>query len=138
MGRSDAEYASEPEERHSVSGGTVFLCGAVIFAFFRMQKCVTLSVTEAEYVAAMEVVQNMLFTWRVLQSMGLTVEFPMDIQVDIKGAVDLDSQQQNPTYRNKSELPTRIEGGAYSFDQLGLQQGHVFGYLYQKCWRQRF
>jgi hypothetical protein len=60
MGRSDAEYAAELEKRHSVSGGTVFLCGAIIFAFSRMQKCVALSVTEAEYVAAVEVVQNML------------------------------------------------------------------------------
>jgi hypothetical protein len=32
MGR-DAEYAAKPEKRHSVSGGTVFLCGAVILAF---------------------------------------------------------------------------------------------------------
>jgi hypothetical protein len=88
-GRSDAEYATDPETRHSVSGGTVFLCGAVIHAFSRMQKCVTLSVTEAEYVAAVEVVQNMLFSWRVVQSLGLKVKLPMKIEVDNKGAVDL-------------------------------------------------
>jgi hypothetical protein len=88
-GRSDAEYASDPETRRSVSGGTVFLCNTVIFAFSRMQKCVTLSVTEAEFVAAVEVVQNMLFAWRVLSSMGLKVRMPMVIEVDNKGAVDL-------------------------------------------------
>jgi hypothetical protein len=66
-GRSDAEYASDPETRRSFSGGTVFLCDAVIFAFSRMQKCVTLSVTEAEFVVAVEVVQNILFAWRVLE-----------------------------------------------------------------------
>jgi hypothetical protein len=33
LGRSDAEYASDPETRRSVSGGTVFLCDSVIFAF---------------------------------------------------------------------------------------------------------
>jgi hypothetical protein len=38
--RSDSEYASEPETRRSVSGGTEYLCGAVIFAFSRMQRCV--------------------------------------------------------------------------------------------------
>jgi hypothetical protein len=60
-GRSDSEYASDPDTRRSVSGGKVFLCEAVIFAFSRMQRCVTLSVTEAEFVAAVEVTQNMLF-----------------------------------------------------------------------------
>jgi hypothetical protein len=61
----------------------------VIHAFSRMQKCVTLSVTEAEYVAAVEVVQNMLFAWRVLQSIGVQVKTPMVIEIDNKGAVDL-------------------------------------------------
>jgi hypothetical protein len=56
--RSDVEYASDPGTRRSVSGGTVFLCGTVIHTFSRMQKCVTLSVTEAEFVAAVEVVQT--------------------------------------------------------------------------------
>jgi hypothetical protein len=88
-GRSDSEYAADPDTRHSVSGGTVFLAGSVICAFSRMQRCVTLSVTEAEFVAAVEVIQNMLFSWRVLASLGLVVELPMVIEVDNKGAVDL-------------------------------------------------
>jgi hypothetical protein len=88
-GRSDAEHASDPETRRSVSGATVFLCDTVIFAFSRMQKCVTLSVTEAEFVVAVEVVQNMLFAWRVLTSMELQVRLPMVIEVDNQGAVDL-------------------------------------------------
>jgi hypothetical protein len=57
-GRSDSEYASDPDEGRSVSGGTVFLNGAVIHAFSRMQRSVTLSVTEVEFVAAVDVVQN--------------------------------------------------------------------------------
>jgi hypothetical protein len=47
-----------------------------------MQRCVTLSVTEAEFVAADEVVQNMLFAWRILWSMGLTVMLPMLIEIE--------------------------------------------------------
>jgi hypothetical protein len=88
-GRSDSEYASDPETRRNISGGTVFLFDTVIFSFSRMQKCVTLSVTEAEFVAAVEVVQNMLFACRVLESIGLLVEKPMVIEIDNKGAVDL-------------------------------------------------
>jgi hypothetical protein len=39
--------------------------------------------------SAVEVVQNMLFACRVLESIGLLVEKPMVIEVDNKGAVDL-------------------------------------------------
>jgi hypothetical protein len=89
MGRSDAECAAEPEKRHSVSGGTVFLRGASFLPSLECRNASLCPSTEAEYVAAVEVVQNMLFTWRVLQSIGLKVKLPMDIQVDKKGAVDL-------------------------------------------------
>jgi hypothetical protein len=75
MGRSDSEYASDPDKRRGVSGGTVLMSGVVIHAFSRMQKCVTLSVTEAEFVAAVEVVVNILFAWRVVESMGLKSAF---------------------------------------------------------------
>jgi hypothetical protein len=105
-GRSDSEYALDPDTRHSVSGGTVFLCGAVISAFSRIQKCVTLSVTEAEFVAAVEVVQQMLFSWRVLSSIGLKVKLPMTIEVDNKGAVDL-ANSWTATGRTK-HIVTRI------------------------------
>jgi hypothetical protein len=45
LGRSDSEYASDPDTRHSVSRGTVFLNSAVICAFSRMQKCVIFHLT---------------------------------------------------------------------------------------------
>jgi hypothetical protein len=46
-------------------------------------------VTEAEFVAAVEVIQNMLFSLRVMMSIGLKVHLPMMIEVDNEGAVDL-------------------------------------------------
>jgi hypothetical protein len=88
-GRSDAEYASDPETRRSVSGGTVFQWGTVIHAFSRMQKCVTLSVMEAKFVAAFEAVQNICFARSVINSFGLKVKLPMLIEEDNKSAVDL-------------------------------------------------
>jgi hypothetical protein len=54
-----------------------------------MQKCVTLLVTEAEFVAAVEVVQNMCFARSVISSLGLKVQLPMLIEVYNEGAVDL-------------------------------------------------
>jgi hypothetical protein len=54
-----------------------------------MQGCVTLDVTSAEYVSATQCAQDMLFTMRVLESMGLKVKKPMILEIDNKGAVDL-------------------------------------------------
>jgi hypothetical protein len=88
-GRSDLEYATDPITRRSISGGTTFLCGSPIATRSRMQKCVTLSVTEAEFVSGVEVVQDMLFSQRVIVSMGLKVQLPMVLEMDNKGAVDL-------------------------------------------------
>jgi hypothetical protein len=50
---------------------------------------VTLSVTEGELVAATQCVQDMLFTMRVVELMGLKVKKPMILEIDNKGAVDL-------------------------------------------------
>ena len=54
-----------------------------------MQKFVTLSVTEAESGAGVTTAQDMMFTYRLLNSMGLKVELPMLLEMDNKGAVDL-------------------------------------------------
>ena len=47
----DADYASKATDRRSVSGGAVMCAGACVCWFSRTQKRVTLSTTEAEYVA---------------------------------------------------------------------------------------
>ena len=54
----------------------------------RMHGCVTLDVTSAELVSAMqECAQDMLFILRVLESMGLKVQKPMILEVDNKTKV---------------------------------------------------
>ena len=88
-GFSDLDFAKEPTEWKSVSGWAVFLNGAPISMSSKMQDCMTLSVTEAELVAATACVQDMLFSMRLMESIGLTVKKPMILMVDNKGAKDL-------------------------------------------------
>jgi hypothetical protein len=88
-GFSDSDYAKDPETRRSVSGYATFLNRAPVTAKSKMQDCVTLSVTEAELVAATNCVQDMMYTKKVLESVGLQVELPMILHVDNKGAKDL-------------------------------------------------
>ncbi len=54
-----------------------------------MQKFVTLSVTQAEYAAGGMVAQGMLYVYRLMDSIGQTVELPMLLEIDNKGAVNL-------------------------------------------------
>jgi hypothetical protein len=89
-GRSDSDYVKDTDRRRSVSGtSTTLLNGSPIHTQSKTQKSVTLSVTEAELVAAAQCMQDMLFAMRVVESMGLKVKKPMILEIDNKGAVDL-------------------------------------------------
>ena len=55
----------------------------------KMQDYKTLSVMEAELVAATACAQDILFSMRLLESIGLKVRKPMVLMVDNKGAKDL-------------------------------------------------
>ena len=57
----DANYAEKATDRRSVSGGVVLCGGAAVSWFSRTQKCVTLSTSEAEYVALGDAVKEALF-----------------------------------------------------------------------------
>jgi hypothetical protein len=104
----------------------------------RMQKCVTLSVTEAEFVSACETAQDMLFAMRVLESMGLNVNKPMRLEMDNQGAVDL-ANGWSAAGRTR-HISTRInflrelkEEGLI-VTQWIFECSDVERYFYQECW----
>jgi hypothetical protein len=88
-GVSDSDYAKDPTTRKSVSGWSAFLNGAPYTRKSKMQAYVTLSVTEAECVAAVSCAMDMLYGKQFLEGMGLQVELPMILWMDNKGGVDL-------------------------------------------------
>lgn len=88
MGESDSEYAKDPS-RKSVNCGCTWLNGVVVKMFSKMMPIVALSTTEAELFAAVLTAQDMMFVYHIVTSLGLTVELPMILYVDNKGAVDL-------------------------------------------------
>ena len=57
----DADYAHKAEDRRSVSGVAVCCGGTLVPWFSRTQMCVTLSTTEAEYVAMANGVKEALY-----------------------------------------------------------------------------
>ena len=57
----DADYASKATDRRSVSGQMVMCGGASVCWFSTTQKCVTLLISDAEYVALGGAVKELLF-----------------------------------------------------------------------------
>jgi hypothetical protein len=88
-GVSDPDYAKDMQTRKSVSGYITFLNGALVTAKRKMQECMTLSVTEAELVAATNFIQDMHYIRNVSESMGLKIKLPMKVKLDSKGEKEI-------------------------------------------------
>ena len=97
----DADYASKATERRSVSGGAIMCGGACVCWFSRTQTCVTLSTSEAEYVAHGDAVKELLFLRQVWHFMSPGKGMPcFSIFEDNQGAVQL---SQNPVSDSNSK-----------------------------------
>ena len=98
----DADYAtSRATDSRSVSGGTIMCAGACVCWFSKTQKCVTLSTSEAEYVALDDAVKELLFlreVWRfMIPGKGMPC-FP--VFEDNQGALQL---SKNPVSNSNSK-----------------------------------
>ena len=87
-GKSDSEYAKD-ESKKSVNRWGVWLFEAAIIFWGKMTPILALSITEAEFYAEILYVQDMMFVMRILNSLGIMVELPMVLEVDDKGASDI-------------------------------------------------
>ena len=72
----DDDYACKAADRRSVSGGLVMCGGACVSWFSRTEKIVTLSTTEAGYVAIADVMKEVLFPRQVWRFMLPDVGMP--------------------------------------------------------------
>jgi len=88
-GISDANYATDPETRKSVTGLIVYLEDAVVASGSKGQNSPALATTEAEFFAAVAAAQAMIHAMNVVTSLGFKVKTPMILEVDNKGVVDL-------------------------------------------------
>ena len=82
----DSDYAGDADTRESVSGFMIYVNGCLIAWKSKGQKSVTLSSTEAEYLAFSEVSTEILFTAGVMKFSGMNIVYPIEINVDNIGA----------------------------------------------------
>ncbi|CAB1099934.1 unnamed protein product [Ectocarpus sp. CCAP 1310/34] len=91
----------QARQQTSVSGGIVMCGGGAVSWFSRTQKCVTLSTTEAEYVARGDVVKEILFLRQIWRFMLPQVGMPcIPIFEDNQRAIQL---AQNPISNSNSK-----------------------------------
>ena len=90
---SDSTYASDPDRKISVTGYLILLEGMLLAWKSRGQKSVTLSSTEAEYVAASETCQEMMAILQIIDFMDIKIKYPMTVKVDNVGAIYLANNQ---------------------------------------------
>ncbi|XP_048323873.2 retrovirus-related Pol polyprotein from transposon TNT 1-94 [Ziziphus jujuba] len=98
-GYTDADMAGDPDNRKSTSGYLYTFAGGAVSWQSRLQKCVALSTTEAEYIAAAEAGKEMLWLKRFLTELGIKQE-DYKIHCDNQSAMDL---SKNSMYHSRTK-----------------------------------
>ena len=83
----DLDYAGDTETQRSISGYVMYVNGNPIVWKSKGQKSVTLSSTEAEYVALSEISGDILFLKSLVEFIGLEIQYPIKVMVDNIGAI---------------------------------------------------
>ena len=83
----DSDYGGDKETRISVTGYILFFMGVPIIWKSKSQRSVTLSSSEAEYVALSEAAKDIKFAYQLLKSIGIEVALPITVRVDNVGAI---------------------------------------------------
>ena len=86
-GKSDSDFSGDREKRLSVTGYIIYLLNVPIAWRSKAQRNVTLSSTEAEYVALSKICAELMFIKQILEFLGIEVELPIVVEVDNLGAI---------------------------------------------------
>lgn len=85
----DADWAGDHRERKSKSGHLIMFGGGFIQWSFRKQSCVALSSTKAELVALAEGCQELIWTKRLLEDVGVSSSDPVVVYEDNQSCIKL-------------------------------------------------
>jgi hypothetical protein len=89
IGSSDASFADNTEDRKSSQGYVLRLYGGPIAWKASKQTTVTTSSTEAELVAASEAAKEMIAAGRLLNSLQIKLDEPLQLEIDNKQTIRL-------------------------------------------------
>ena len=85
----DSDFAGDNDTRKSISGYIIYLNGMIVSYRSKGQNIVTLSSTEAEYVAATDMIIDILFIKHIMDFLEVKLTLPIMVNIDNKGATFL-------------------------------------------------
>lgn len=94
-GYSDADYANDPETRRSTSGLVIYWGDSPIAWKCQRQSLVTLSTTEAEYIAGTELVKKLIPLKSMMTELRLIKDRPVQVFIDNKSTVNIVKNEQS-------------------------------------------
>lgn len=97
---SDSDYAGCPFSRRSITGYVMLVGNGCVSWRARKQATVATSSTEAEYRAAYEATQEVVWLRQLLKDFGYTQQGPTSLRCDNQGALAL---SKNPLYQSRSK-----------------------------------
>ncbi|KAL7526613.1 hypothetical protein ACHAWF_001850, partial [Thalassiosira exigua] len=104
----DSDYAGDPESRRSVSGYILYVCGVPIIWRSKLQRSVTLSSSEAEWVSLSEAVKEVIFVLHLLEFMGIKIQYPVLVRVDNIGAIFMSSNLTTTSRTKHVDVRTKF------------------------------
>ena len=126
-GFTDADWAGDVDDRRSTSGGAFYLGSKCVAWHSRKQNSVTLSTTEAEYVAATHATTQMLWMRQQLADLKVEVELPLQLGCDNQSAINL---TRNPVQHSRSKhidiryhfIKERVEDGELKLEYVPTKE----------------
>ena len=100
VGFSDSDYAGDLDDRKSTSGYVFLLSGAAVSWSSKKQPVVTLSTTEAEFIAAAACACQGIWLRRILEEVKCTQQGPLMLFCDNSSAIKL---SKNPVLHGRSK-----------------------------------
>lgn len=91
----DADWASTPEDRLSISGYTWFFAGGLIAHVSKKQTTHVLSSTEAEYMAVTHALQEGIWIKSLFTALRVPLLLPIILYMDNTGAISLSKEAKN-------------------------------------------
>ena len=98
-GYTDSDMAGDIDSRKSTSGYLMEFAGGAVAWQSKLQKCVALSTTEAEFIAITEACKEILWLKKFLQELGMTQEKYV-LHCDSQSAIHL---SKNSTFHSRSK-----------------------------------
>jgi hypothetical protein len=114
----DSDWAGDSETRISVTGFIIYLMNVPVCWRSKAQRGVTLSSSEAEYVAISEAVKEIKFIYYLLQGIGIDIELPIIVKTDNIGAMFM---AQN----SSSGVRTRHVDTRYHYIRENVEDGII-------------